>query len=151
MKSKPTALLLSDKADEFFETAHAIFETLSVRTIRAQRCQEAASHLAAFPPPHVVLTDTTLFDTTWEGVVDLARKAAGRVNVVVVSRIADLPLYLDVMSEGAFDFVTHSFTVQELVHVFRCALDDAARSRSSKGDLARHAEAHEPLEPTPTV
>ncbi len=151
MKSKPTVLLLSERSDEFFETARAILETLSVRTIRVQRCQEAAGHLAAPLPPHVVLTETTLFDSTWEGVVDLARKASGRVNVVVVSRIADLPLYLDVMSEGAFDFVTYNFTVQELVHVFRCALEDAARSRSSGSEFGRPAEAPDTLEPTPTV
>lgn len=151
MRSKHTALLLYEHPDGFFETAGAILETLSVRTIRAQRCKQAADFLAMGSPPHVVLTDTTLFDSTWEGVVDLARKAATRVNVVVVSRVADLPLYLDVMSEGAFDFVTHAFTIPELVHVFRCALDDAARFRASKGELVRHMEVQNPVEPTPTA
>ncbi len=151
MRSKYTALLLHEHSDSFFETAEVIFETLSARTIRAQRCREVANYLAAYPPPHVVLTDTTLFDSTWEGVVDLAKKAPGRVNVVVVSRAANLPLYLDVMSEGAFDFVTHNFTIPELVHVLRCALDNAARARASRGELTPHVEVQNPLEPTPTA
>ncbi len=151
MRPKPTALLIGDHADEFFETACAIFETMSVRTIRLKLSKEAANYLAASPPPHVVLADTALVDTTWEGIVDLARKTPDRVNVIVASRVADLPLYLDVMSGGAYDFVTHASTVPELVHIFQGALVSAARSRAPKADNARPANVHGPLEPTPTV
>ncbi len=151
MRPKPTALLIGDHVDEFFETAYAIFETMSVRTIRLKCSKEAADYLAASPPPHVVLTDAALLDMTWKGIVDLAQKAPCRVNVVVASRVADLPLYLDVMSEGAYDFVTYSSTVPELVHIFQGALSSAARSRASKVDSVRPTKVDDPLEPTPTV
>jgi DNA-binding NtrC family response regulator len=151
MKCKRTALLLLDHSNDFHEMVKVVLETLSVRPVEVCRCREAESHLASFPLPHLVLTDPVLPDGTWEDVLRLARRAPNRVNVVVVSRIAELPLYLDVMSEGAYDFVTHAFTVPELVHVLRCALDDAARSRKGKSVFSRSILIPNPLEPSTTL
>lgn len=131
MKPKFSALLVYDRDDRLGMLQH-VLEGLSLETQRARSCREAGAGLCETPPPHCVLTDTVLADGNWLDVLDSAAKAPEAVNVVVVSPIADINLYVDVMEHGAFDFVTSSFTVSEIVHVLRCAIDDASRRRQSR-------------------
>ncbi len=107
-------------------------ENESVRTLRAQTCKETSGWLKNQNQPHLVFTDTVLSDGTWAEMLDLAARAPGPVNVIVISPRADLELYLDVMTRGAFDFVTELFTAPELGHVVRCAVDDAVRRRQAQ-------------------
>lgn len=65
-------------------------------------------------------------------VLDVAAKAVEPVNVIIVSPMADTKLYLDTMDHGAFDFMTDSFTVPQIVHVLKCAIDNVARRRDSR-------------------
>jgi FixJ family two-component response regulator len=64
-------------------------------------------------------------------VVDLAARASRPVSVIVVSPVADIPLYIDVMERKAFDFITYSFTTPEINHILRCAVDDIIRQRKA--------------------
>lgn len=93
------------------------------------------------PCPHLVLSDTVLPDGNWMDVLDVAAKAAEPVNVIIVSPMADTRLYLDTMDQGAFDFMTDSFTVPQIVHILKCAIDNVARRRGSH--LHAAAIAHE--------
>lgn len=138
MKPGVTALLVHGR-DERLEMLKSVLEGLSVETRQVRTCQEAEACLGETPPPHLALTDTVLPDGDWLDVLGSAAKARERVNVVVASRVADINLYLEVMTHGAFDFVTDSFTVPELVHVFRCAVDNAVESRrAEKSSSATH-------------
>jgi len=128
MKSKYTALLVHARS-ESFETAKIVLEELSVAPAEAQNRQDVESHLSRVPPPHLVITVPVFPGGNWWDVLDLAAKASEKINVIVVSPTVDIDLYLEVMSHGGFDFITDGFTVPELVHVLRVALNDAARSR----------------------
>ena len=100
-----------------------------IATELAQSFTEATGRISCLNPPHLVLTETDLPDGTWCDVVDLAARASRPVSVIVVSPVADIPLYIDVMERKAFDFITHSFTTPELSHILRCAVDDIVRQR----------------------
>jgi DNA-binding NtrC family response regulator len=128
MKSKFSALLVHARND-CFETVRVVLEELSAASARARNHQEVEAHLSQVPPPHLVVTEPVFPDGNWWDVIDLTARAVEKINVIVVSPVADMGLYLDVMGHGGFDFITDSFTVPELVHVLRSALDDAAASR----------------------
>jgi DNA-binding NtrC family response regulator len=131
MKSKFSALLVHAKND-CFDTMRVVLEELSVASARARNRQEVEARLSQGPSPHLVVTEPVFPDGDWGYVTDLAAKAAEKVNVIVVSPVADMGLYMDVMTHGGFDFITDSFTVAELVHILRVALDDAAISRQTQ-------------------
>ncbi len=128
MRAKSSALLVHTRNDRF-EVVRDVLETLSVATQRVRTCEELETRLGKARPPHLILADAYLPDGKWGKVLDLATRAPERVNVVVVSAVADIDLYIDVMTHGAYDFITDTFTVPELVHVLRCAIDDAVRWR----------------------
>jgi DNA-binding NtrC family response regulator len=144
MKPKFSALLVHAQND-CFGTVKAVLEELSVASARARNRQEVETHLSQVPPPHLVVTEPIFPDGNWADVTDLAAKAGKKINVIVVSPVADIGLYMDVMSHGGFDFVTDSFTVPELVHILRGALDDAAMSRRDESGLPQRFETNRPL------
>jgi DNA-binding NtrC family response regulator len=132
----PLSALLVHDCEERFLTLNSVMEGLSLQVHRARRCREAAKDLAETPAPHLVLTDTVLPDGNWMDVLDLAAKARQAVSVIVVSPTADVELYLDVMEQGAFDFITDSASVLEAVHVIRCAAEQALEFRQQAARLS---------------
>jgi DNA-binding NtrC family response regulator len=139
MRGKISALLVHRREDHL-QTVQPVLEALSVSCLRVRSCKEVETRLARTASPHLVLTDTELPDGSWREVLDLAAKAPERASVIVVSPVADMDLYLDVMNQGAYDFVTESFTVPELVHVLRCAIDSALKAREPKREFIRRLE-----------
>jgi DNA-binding NtrC family response regulator len=136
MRRKFTVLLVHHRNDRF-GTLNQILETLSIKVIRARNAQEAEAQLCEVPCPHLVLTDAVLPDGNWMDVLDVAAKAAEPVNVIVVSPVTDIKLYLDAMDQGAFDFMTDTFTIPEIVHILKCALDNVTRRRQAR--IVAHA------------
>lgn len=130
MKPKVSALLVHHKNDRFY-TLQLVLEALSIRVIRARSAMEAGKRLCEKPCPQLVLSDTVLPDGNWIDVLQVAARAVEPVNVIIISTKADTNLYLDTMDHGAFDFVTDPFTVPQIVHVLKCALDDVSRRRGS--------------------
>ncbi len=130
MKPKITALLIHHRNDRFY-TLQLVLEALSIKVLRARSAKEAESQLCEMPCPHLVLSDTVLPDGNWMDVLDVAAKAVEPVNVIIVSPVVDTKLYLDTMDHGAFDFMTDSFTVPQIVHILKCAIDNVARRRGS--------------------
>ena len=106
-----------------------------IATEMAQSFTEATERISSSNPPHLVFTEADLPDGSWSDVVDLAARALRPVSVIVVSPVADIPLYIDVMERKAFDFITHSFTTPELNHILRCAVDDIIRQRKEPPKL----------------
>jgi DNA-binding NtrC family response regulator len=131
LKPKVTALLIHHRNERFY-TLQLVLEALSIRLVRARSAKEAETQLCEIPCPHLVLSDTVLPDGNWMDVLDLAAKAVEPVNVIIVSPTADTRLYLDTMDQGAFDFMTDSFTVPQIVHILKCAIDNVSRRRDSR-------------------
>lgn len=133
MKFKHGGLLIYEREDRF-TTLRSTLEGLSVQTRCAKTCREADPLLLEAPAPLLVVTDSVLADGNWLDVLDLAARSREKISVIVVSPHADVRLYIEVMDHGAFDFITDSFTIPELVHVFRSAISNAilARDRSTK-------------------
>ena len=131
MKSEFSALLVHTNHDAF-ETLNAALEELSVEPAHAWSLQHVESSLCRIPPPHLVVTEPVFPEGNWWDVLDLAAKASEKVNVIVVSAVADIGLYVDVINHGGFDVIGHSLATHDLVHVLRGALEDAVRSRGAR-------------------
>ena len=55
-------------------------------------------------------------------VVKAAKAAPGSTPVIVVSRVVDIPLYLDVLESGAYDFIVPPLTSAELAPMIRAEI-----------------------------
>ncbi len=124
------SLLVHDREDRFSILKSAL-QGLGIETTRARNCRSAELALCDTPPPHLVFTDVVLPDGNWMDLLDLTAKSKERVNLIVVSPRADIRLYMDVMNHGAYDFITESFTVPEIVHVVRSGVDNAVQARDA--------------------
>jgi len=131
MKSEFSALLVHTNT-ESFESLEAALEELSVVSAHARSLQHVESCLCRIPPPHLVVTEPVFPEGNWWDVLDLAAKASEKVSVIVVSAVADIGLYVDVINHGGFDVIGHSLAKHDLVHVLQGALDDAERSREAR-------------------
>jgi DNA-binding NtrC family response regulator len=120
MGEKVTALLVQDQ-ETCFQALQTILEELGIDTRRTRSCVETLPLLAGADPPILVFTDTQLPDGTWADVLRLAAKTRGLVKVIVVSRVVDIALYLDVLDGGGFDFIVPPFYPAEVAHIVRCA------------------------------
>jgi DNA-binding NtrC family response regulator len=139
MKEVVTALLVhSDK--ESFAALRGVLEKQSVKTTWAQTCAEAFEILELGPAPHLVFTDTVLPDGTWEQVLALAGNAPEFVNVIVVSALPDIRLYIETVERGAWDFVAPPFAEIEVSHVVRCAVENVHKRRTALARLYETVE-----------
>jgi DNA-binding NtrC family response regulator len=145
LKPKIRSLLVHDREDRLLMLKSAL-HGLGVETTRARTCHLAGPILCDTPPPHLVFTDVVLPDGNWMDVLDLAAKAKERVNLIVVSPRADIGLYIDVMNHGAFDFITESFTVTEIVYVVKTGIENAVNARQRAQGAPRRPEGRLSLE-----
>jgi DNA-binding NtrC family response regulator len=135
MKEEISALLVQNEAEPL-DTLEIALRAQSIKTFRARNCQEASLELARATPVHLVFTDSTLPDGTWRDVLGLAAKAPAPVDVIVVARLVDIRLYIEVIESGAFDFITPPFAACDVAHVIRCAAQDVVRKRHAHGGAA---------------
>ncbi len=98
----------------------------------AERCRDLPAQLSGANPPDLILTDLYLADGTWEDILRIAEKAPAAVNVIVVSRLVDIPLYVEALEKGAFDFITPPFEPSELSHVLRTAFWNVVQKRETQ-------------------
>ena len=144
MNATVHGLLVYEREDRFLILKSAL-DGLGVTTSRAKSCHQAGTLLCDTPPPHIVFTDIVLPDGNWMDMLDLAAKARERVNLIVVSPRADINLYIDVMNHGAFDYITESFTVPEIVFVVRSGIENALHARQSPRKSSRRPHGSYPL------
>ena len=133
-------LLLYSRRHPLRTLRHAL-DSQGVQTIQARNCAEAARLLQDSDPPELLFTDTQLPDGNWADAIRLARKATEPVNVIVVSHVVDVSLYVEVVQAGACDFIAPPFEKAELAHVVRCAADNAERRREEKSKAEEAATA----------
>jgi DNA-binding NtrC family response regulator len=138
MQERITALLVHDRPEPMGFIRRALecqfIDTQSVRT-----CHEAHQTLWGRQPPHLVLADARLPDGSWEDIVLLAARAPVPVNVIVVSEVVDIALYLEAIQRGAFDFIVPPMSVPDFNYVVRSAVDNALRRRESQSLNAARA------------
>ena len=108
-----------------------------VETREVQTCQETVRLLAGAEPPELVFTDTQLPDGNWADVVRLAEESPAPVNVIVVSRVVDVPFYVETLQSGAFDFIAPPFEPAGLAHIVRVAAGNVASRRQRLGRTSR--------------
>lgn len=150
MEDTMTALLIRDREDDFCEKVTRELEALEVSTIHLRTCEEVKCYIATFPPPLLLLTDPFLTDGDWLDVLDLAIGDRERANVIVLSPLGNLGLYVRVTGHGAFDFIADSFSASELNRTLRSALDEAIEARKARCEDVENREAGSPLEPAPS-
>jgi DNA-binding NtrC family response regulator len=134
MKEVVTALLVYD-TKEPFAALQGVLERQAVQTTRAQTCEEAVEILQTGTTPHLIFTDAVLPDGTWERVLALASKSPEFVNVIVVSALPDIRLYIETVERGAWDFVAPPFAEIEVAHVVRCAVENVHKRRTALAQL----------------
>lgn len=133
--SKLSVLLVHQNAGHVV-VLERILQEQQAEVLRAGSCQEAARLLASSAPPHLVFTDTLLPDGHCIDILQLAAQAAEPVNVIVAARVADIRLYLEAMENGAYDFITPSFSGVDLSHVLRVAAEHVVDRRESRRRLS---------------
>jgi DNA-binding NtrC family response regulator len=131
MQERIIALLVHDRPEPmgFIRRAleYEFTETVSVRS-----CREAQQVLPGGQPPHVIFTDARLSEGSWEDVVVLAGEAPSAVNVIVVSEVVDIALYLEAIQRGAFDFIVPPMPLPDFAYVVRSAVNNALRRRETQ-------------------
>jgi putative two-component system response regulator len=129
MKDEASAVLLLHNSSGPLPALNQELRAQGVRTRQARTCQEASQLLGGPEPPEVIFTETELPDGNWLDVVRLAENAANPINVIVVSRLVDIRLYVEALQNGAFDFIVPPFEPSELSHVLRCAIGNVTTRR----------------------
>jgi DNA-binding NtrC family response regulator len=115
------AFLVYDQ-EEPLQAVERILLDWGMPTRRVRNCAGAVAALCEPNSPALVLTDTFLPDGTWADVLNTSRIFRPGPPVIVVSRVVDIPLYLDVLESGAYDFVVPPFTLAGLAYIIRGAI-----------------------------
>jgi DNA-binding NtrC family response regulator len=134
LASRLWALLVYDEE----EPLRAVEQTLldqRMSTVRVRNCSEAIAVLRDSDPPTIVLTDTSLADGSWANVLEATCACPSHPPLIVVSRLLDIRLYLDVMESGACDFVVPPLASADLAYIVSSAL--LKSSLESPGKLQR--------------
>ena len=125
------ALLLHDQEQPLASLKLAL-EKQYVGTVRARSCAEALRILSQDGSPALVFSDLTVSDGSWADALRLASHTPRPVDLIVVSRLVDLPLYVAAMESGAFDFMVPPFRDDDVAFVVRRAADDVSRRRAAR-------------------
>jgi hypothetical protein len=134
--SEQISTLLLHELGDSLDALKGALEAQSVKVCSLQSCQDALPLMTGPNPPHLVFTQPKLPDGMWADVVSLALKAARPVNVVIVGRLANVGLYLQTITGGAFDFIVPPLTGYELTHVVRCAIENVLSRREAQAHSA---------------
>ena len=125
-----TALLVHDRPEPMGYIRRAL-ESQKINTQSVRTCGEAHDRLWGRQPPHLVLVDPRLPDGSWEDIVISAAAAPSHANVIVVSDVVDMPLYLESVQRGAFDFIVPPMSMPDFTYVVRSAVDNALQRRGT--------------------
>jgi len=123
-------LLVCDEGSCLSSVGAVLRDHVLVEVTRARSCQEAFHTLLTCGRiPHLILTDTKLADGSWEDILNLATAVVQPVNVFIVSRIGNIGLYREAMSQGAFDFITPNIPPAAFAQALNDATEDICLRR----------------------
>jgi len=125
-----TALLVHDRPEPMGFIRRAL-ESQGINIQSVNTCHEAHERLWGRQPPHLVLVDPRLPDGSWDDIVVSAAAAPSHANVIVVSDVVDMALYLESVQRGAFDFIVPPMSMPDFNHVVRSAVANALQRRGS--------------------
>ncbi len=109
---------------------------LEIRTVTG--CREAGGGIGRHGTADVIFTDVQLPDGDWKRVLQMARHSPSPAEVIVVSRFVDVPLYLDALEEGVFDFVVPPLRTVEIGYIATAtAVTDSTAIRLDKAVMAK--------------
>jgi DNA-binding NtrC family response regulator len=124
---KPTVLVVDDEAS-IRQTVQAIVERAGWRSWAAENGKEA---LEAIERHHfdLVLLDVQLPDMNGLKVLAQLRERQPDVGVIMVSVIKEVPVAVDAMKLGAFDYILKDFSPSELSERIKKSLEQLASAR----------------------
>ncbi len=128
MGEKIKTLMIYDKSEPS-EELRKVLKRLGMEIRHVRNCGEASRLFKEANSAELVFTDTTLPDGTWEDVLRMAQQAGFFLPVIVVSRIADIDLYLKTLESGAFDFVIPPFLSIDMANVTGAAMYEKLATR----------------------
>ncbi len=140
MRNHSFALLVHSRCEPFQSLKQSLRD-LSIETYSVATCREA-EELISQCKPHIVFTDASLVDGSWERILNFTDTRNVPLSLIVVSAVVDTRLYLSVMERGAFDFVVPPFEHESLNFVTRSAALATQRRREA---LASAAAGWQPL------
>jgi DNA-binding NtrC family response regulator len=139
MTEMPLVLLVSSRTD-WSSGLKSMLERSGWAVCRADNTAEAALLIHSYSPPHLVFTDMQLPDGPWTGILSLAETSPLPVNVIVVSKVTDIDVYVRALELGAFDFVVPPLEERDIDHVIRNAVASVEfRRKAARAKLDREA------------
>ena len=108
--------------DETFQDLLRTLEALGIKVVHARTCREASQILKKDIGTDLVFAGLSYPDGRWAEALELAQQSKRYLPVIVVSPMADMEIYLEVLGRGAFDFVTPPFLTSDMAHVVRSAI-----------------------------
>jgi len=129
MEEKICALLVHYQ-NESFQALERVLESEGIQTRRANSCSEARVCFKGPNPPHVVFTDTSLADGSWEDILFSASNGRRAVPIILVSRVVDFALYVRALESGAADFIVPPFRAVDIAYIVRCAVGSGTQQSS---------------------
>ncbi|HLY60580.1 MAG TPA: response regulator [Terriglobia bacterium] len=134
MSDRIFAILIHDQPGPF-DSLREVLRDLSVETYSVESLEDAR-HLIPRTEPQLVFTATTLADGSWVDVVSLAEQSEIPLNVIVVSAIKDVKLYVTALERGAYDFVMPPFEHVGMDIIVRSAWENVRHRRHALARMA---------------
>lgn len=132
MERKPLAMIAHDDTETRIWVRTVLREEgLDAKCVTS--CDEARALLAAPRAPEVIFVGASLADGNWRDVLRMARNGGSRTEVIVMTRLEDIPAYFEATAEEEVDYIMPPFARRETAHIVRFAVRDLANRRSTNG------------------
>lgn len=147
MKSKPIIYIVDDD-DGMRRALTALMTTVGYQAVPYAR---PAEFLAKYDPnqPGCLVLDVRMPEMSGLEVQQQLNRAGSMLPVILVTGHGDIPMAVQAMKDGAFDFLQKPFRDQELLDRINAALKQDAENREAvdrHADLKRRAESLTPRE-----
>lgn len=128
MDQQTSALIVSDD-ENMMRRLQAVLQQQHVTTRCARNFKDAQDSIDSGSAAEIIFTGTSFPDGTWRDVLGIAQAANPPSAVVLVTRLDDIRVYLDAMSEGACDYIVPPFREADVSQIVRSAVFDLALHR----------------------
>lgn len=143
-ETPPSVLFIEDDA----ELRRAIVDALDLESIAVQALPDAAQALAALTPQFrgVVVSDIRMPGMDGLELFSRIRELDSQIPVILISGHADVPMAVQALQDGAFDFLTKPFAMDRLINAVNQAQDYRTRALAHRAlraatEAAAHANA----------
>lgn len=147
VKGKPTIYIVDDD-DGMRRALTALMTTVGYQAVACARPSEFMTKYDAHQPGCVVL-DVRMPEMSGLEVQQQLNRSGSMVPVILITGHGDIPMAVQAMKDGAFDFMQKPFRDQELLDRINAALKLDAENRAlveRHADLRRRAETLTPRE-----